>query len=104
MRLHISLSSASQRPSMAPIRTLTGLAAIFCVTEVNVSECFLEFPLLSRGLSVLSALQAFSVSAPNLKLASVPRIVRPQRGILRTQAKLSAIFFGCDGVLVDRLV
>ena len=95
---------------MAPIRTLTGLAAIFCVTEVNVSECFLEFPLLSRGMSVLSALQAFSVSAPNLssapnlKLASVPRIVRPQRGILRTQAKLSAIFFGCDGVLVDRLV
>ena len=91
--------------SMAVLRTLTGLAATFCVTEVNVSECFLEIPLLLRGLSVLScASQAFSVAAPHLKLASVPRIARPQRGILRTQAKLSAIFFGCDGVLVDRLM
>ena len=28
--------------------------------------------------------------------------LRPARpGLLKTQAKLSAIFFGCDGVLVD---
>lgn len=52
-------------------------------------------------LLLASAAEAFNVGVPPLARQQRIVIARGRAGVLNTQAKLGAIIFGCDGVLID---